>query len=296
MTAPDRTTQKHYAVALARSAGDYIKASNATRDSAGPSPRRGHAGGGLDRRGEQRDGCGRQPEGQDAARRGSRLRLQAGGRRLGSAGVPQGVEHPGERASATPSRSPGTRWSSARWAKRARHGRERRPERPSSTLRGRGLRLHADRHDVVAAGYKASNTRATPLRLLGRALRRHAGRRLRGESGSATGVNGDQADTSAAAPARSTSSRAAGGTWSQQAYVKASNTRASAIFGVSVACRGRTRWRSARRASEQRDGRERRPGRHLQLDRRRGLRLHARRRDWTQQAYVKAFEHAFPAR
>jgi HJR/Mrr/RecB family endonuclease len=55
-----------------------------------------------------------------------------------------------------------------------------------------------------------------------------------GESSAATGLNGNQADTSAAsAGAVYVFSRA--GPWAQQAYVKASNTRASAQFGSSVA-------------------------------------------------------------
>ncbi|MFN0010963.1 MAG: FG-GAP repeat protein [Phycisphaerales bacterium] len=64
----------------------------------------------------------------------------------------------------------------------------------------------------------------------------------RGEDSSATGVNGNQADNSASASGaayafvRPTS----GTTWSQQAYLKASNTGATDLFGISVANSGDT--------------------------------------------------------
>ena len=45
-----------------------------------------------------------------------------------------------------------------------------------------------------------------------------------GEDSNATGVNGDQSDNSAPTPARPTSSCATATTWTQQAYLKASNT------------------------------------------------------------------------
>jgi hypothetical protein len=61
-----------------------------------------------------------------------------------------------------------------------------------------------------------------------------------GESSRATGINGDQTDTSAYyAGAVYVFTRAAG-TWSQQAYVKASNARQYGAFGVSVALSGET--------------------------------------------------------
>ena len=55
-----------------------------------------------------------------------------------------------------------------------------------------------------------------------------------GEDSNATGINGDQADNSANSPARCTSSRGAGSTWSQQAYIKSSKTRPNVLFGYSV--------------------------------------------------------------
>jgi hypothetical protein len=56
-----------------------------------------------------------------------------------------------------------------------------------------------------------------------------------GESSNATGVNGDQANNSAAMSGAVYVYTRGGGTWSQQAYVKASNTGAGDFFGVSVA-------------------------------------------------------------
>lgn len=62
-----------------------------------------------------------------------------------------------------------------------------------------------------------------------------------GEAGSATGVNGNQADDSAAgAGAAYVFVRDANGDWSQQAYLKASNTGADDEFGYSVAASGDT--------------------------------------------------------
>lgn len=56
-----------------------------------------------------------------------------------------------------------------------------------------------------------------------------------GDPSAATGVNGDQADTSAAyAGAVYVFNRTAGNTWSQSTYLKASNTRSSGYFGFAV--------------------------------------------------------------
>jgi hypothetical protein len=60
-----------------------------------------------------------------------------------------------------------------------------------------------------------------------------------GEDGAATGVNGDQADNNASfAGAAYVVTRNSGGVWTQQAYVKASNTDATDRFGRSVALSG----------------------------------------------------------
>lgn len=55
------------------------------------------------------------------------------------------------------------------------------------------------------------------------------------ESSSGTGINGNQADNSASSAGAVYVFTRSGGTWSQQAYVKASNTEAIDNFGYSVA-------------------------------------------------------------
>jgi len=60
------------------------------------------------------------------------------------------------------------------------------------------------------------------------------------EDSSATGVNGNQADNSAADSGAAYAFVRSGGVWSQQAYLKASNTGAFDNFGWSVAVSGNT--------------------------------------------------------
>ena len=61
-----------------------------------------------------------------------------------------------------------------------------------------------------------------------------------GESSNATGINGNQADTSASSSGAVYVFARAGTTWSQQAYLKASTTRPSMLFGYSLALSGNT--------------------------------------------------------
>ena len=61
-----------------------------------------------------------------------------------------------------------------------------------------------------------------------------------GESSTATGVNGDQSDNSAIEPGAAYVFVRTGGIWSQQAYLKASNTGAGDTFGYRVAISGDT--------------------------------------------------------
>jgi len=61
-----------------------------------------------------------------------------------------------------------------------------------------------------------------------------------GEDSNATGVNGNQADNSASNSGAVYVFMRTGSTWSQQAYIKASNTEAYDQFGVSVALSGDT--------------------------------------------------------
>jgi hypothetical protein len=82
---------------------------------------------------------------------------------------------------------------------------------------------------------KASNTKAgdqfgTTVSLAGDTLAVGAFR----ESSAATGINGNQADTSAAGAGAVYVFTRSAGTWTQQAYVKAANARAGANFGGSV--------------------------------------------------------------
>ena len=60
------------------------------------------------------------------------------------------------------------------------------------------------------------------------------------EDSAATGVNGDQADNSASGSGAVYVFTRTGGVWSQQAYVKASNTEGGDVFGHSVALAGDT--------------------------------------------------------
>jgi hypothetical protein len=61
-----------------------------------------------------------------------------------------------------------------------------------------------------------------------------------GESSSATGVNGNQSDNSAGGSGAAYVFVRTGTTWTQQAYLKASNTEALDAFGISVAVSGDT--------------------------------------------------------
>ncbi len=62
----------------------------------------------------------------------------------------------------------------------------------------------------------------------------------RGEDSAATGVNGDETDDSASGAGAAFVFVRSGTTWSQQAYLKASNTQAADAFGASVAVSGET--------------------------------------------------------
>lgn len=59
-----------------------------------------------------------------------------------------------------------------------------------------------------------------------------------GENSGAKGINGDQADTSAANSGAAYVFTRAGSTWSQEAYIKASNTAEQANFGFALALSG----------------------------------------------------------
>ena len=88
---------------------------------------------------------------------------------------------------------------------------------------------------------KASNTEANDLFGISVAI---SGETVvvaaRGEDSNATGVNGDQTDNSAPESGAAYVFVRDGATWSQQAYLKASNTEALDLFGSSVAISGET--------------------------------------------------------
>jgi hypothetical protein len=123
---------------------------------------------------------------------------------------------------------------------------------------GRGLRLSVDdagaRYpltiDPIAqqAYLKASNTEGGPIieggDFFGISVAADGDTVVVGaynEDSSATGVNGNQADNSAiGSGAAYVFVRDAGGVWSQEAYLKASNTDSEDTFGISVAISGDT--------------------------------------------------------
>ncbi len=91
---------------------------------------------------------------------------------------------------------------------------------------------------VQEAYVKASNTRASTYFGSAVALSSDGNTLAVGsyyESSAATGINGDQSDTSAEYAGAVYVFARTGTTWTQQAYVKASNTRANAFFGSAVA-------------------------------------------------------------
>ena len=86
---------------------------------------------------------------------------------------------------------------------------------------------------------KASNTRS--LALFGCSIALSGDDLVVGsqnESSNATSVIGDQNDTSAKNAGAAYAFKRAGGVWSQRTYLKASNARADALFGYSVAVSG----------------------------------------------------------
>ena len=88
---------------------------------------------------------------------------------------------------------------------------------------------------------KASNTKADQL--FGRSVSLSGDTLAVGavfETSNATGINGNQADTSAVDAGATYVFVRSGTTWTQQAYIKASNTNANQFFGLSVSLSGDT--------------------------------------------------------
>ena len=110
------------------------------------------------------------------------------------------------------------------------------------------------------------------------------------ESSNATGVNGNQDDNSATdSGAVYVFTRDAGGTWTQQAYLKASNTGRGDWFGHSVALSGDTLAVGANRESSNATGVDGNQGNNSASN---SGAVYLFTRDaggtWTQQAYLKA--------
>ncbi len=136
---------------------------------------------------------------------------------------------------------------------------------------------------------KASNTGAgdefgTSLALSGDTLAAGA----RAESSDATGIDGDQGNDNAASSGAVYVFTRAVGVWSQQAYVKASNTGADDEFGTSLALSGDTLVVGAEEESSDATGIDGDQGNDLAAA---SGAVYVLTRDagaWTQQAYVKA--------
>ena len=105
------------------------------------------------------------------------------------------------------------------------------------------------------------------------------------EDSNATGVNGDQSDNSAGNAGAAYVFVRSSGTWTQQAYLKASNTEASDKFGISVAISGDTvvvgaYWEDSNSTGWESDNSASAAGAAYVFVRSSGT--------WTQQAYLKA--------
>jgi hypothetical protein len=112
------------------------------------------------------------------------------------------------------------------------------------------------------------------------------------EDSSAVGIDGDQADNAVMAMlGQCTCTRATGGVWTQQAYVKASNTGQDDHFGWSVALSGdgSTLAVGANVEDSNATGIDGNQANNAAVSRWGGVRVRSQRRNvWTQQAYVKA--------
>jgi len=109
-----------------------------------------------------------------------------------------------------------------------------------------------------------------------------------GEGSNATGLNGDQADNSAQSAGAVYVFTRIGGVWSQQAYLKASNTDAGDEFGIAVALQGETLAVGARMEDSNATGID---GNQMDNSLQNGGAVYVFTRTagvWTQQAYLKA--------
>ena len=112
-----------------------------------------------------------------------------------------------------------------------------------------------------------------------------------GEDSNATGVNGNQSDNSAADAGAAYVFVRSGTTWSQQAYLKASNTGAGDLFGCVGGGVGRHGGGRGAWGGQQRHRGERQPERQQRRGRRRGLRLRAQRDDLEPAGLSQSLQH-----
>jgi hypothetical protein len=109
-----------------------------------------------------------------------------------------------------------------------------------------------------------------------------------GEDSNATGVNGDQADNSAIQPGAAYVFTRSGTTWTQQAYLKASNAGTNDLFGISVAVAGDTVVVGAYQEDSNATGVNGAQGDNSATDAGAAYVFTRSGTTWTQQAYLKA--------
>jgi len=135
-----------------------------------------------------------------------------------------------------------TRWWSGVLGVQRGHRGERQPERQQRFRSRCGVCLCAQRHDLEPAAISKPPTpgwvTTSASRWRCRATRWWSGR---GGGQRRHRVNGNQNDNSAGTAGAAYVFVRSGATWSQQAYLKASNTGPGDNFGIGVRCRA-TRW------------------------------------------------------
>ena len=190
----------------------------------------------------------------------------------------------------------------AREQQRARD--QRQPERRLRVQRRRRLCLRPQRRELGAAGVRQGVERR-----IRRSLRQRRGHQRRRqhmavaaywESGAATGVNGNQADDSIPQAGAVYVFTRSGNAWTQQAYIKASNTGNAGVgdvpgdgdqFGFSLALSddGNTLAVGATSEDSNANGINGNQADNSASSRRRRVRLRRERGNtWTQQAYIKS--------
>ena len=180
----------------------------------------------------------------------TRLRVRGGVRlcanrgRVEPAGILEGFEHRRWGYFRLVSRGVGRHGGGGGAERRQqRDGRERRPANEQRRRFRGGVRLCASRGRVEPAGISEGfeHRAVRPLRRLGQRVGGHGGGGgVGGGQQRDTGVNGDQQRTTPPTAGAAYVFVRNGGVWSQQAYLKASNTGAGDDFGSSVGVSGDT--------------------------------------------------------